>query len=119
MHRSSPVSPSSPSDCARSARRRPYEAPAWVALITEWERDPAQPAAPEWPWPDVAPVDFALPGEGDPVPFPRRLLTQAEAEAAGADLSAGGATGLRFEGPDGKLYVVVLRPALPEEVGAG
>ena len=53
------------------------------------------------------------------MPFPRRLMTPAEAEATGADLSSGGVTGLRFEGADGKLYVVALRPALPEELAAG
>jgi hypothetical protein len=95
-----------------------FEAPAWIAVIAEWERNPGEPAAAAWPWPDATPADFAPPLDGDPIPFARRLLTLAEAEATGADLSAGGATGLRFEGPDGKLYVVVLRPALPEEAAA-
>jgi hypothetical protein len=104
----------------RSVRAElPYEAQAWVAVIAEWERSPGDPAAVAWPWPDAAPADFALPVDEDPVPFPRRLLTQAQAEATGADLSAGGTTGLRFDGPDGKLYIAVLRPALPEEAAAG
>lgn len=106
-------------DRLRSVRAEtPYEARSWIAVIAEWERNPGEPAAAAWPWPDLAPADFAAPGDADPVPFSRRLLTRAEAEATGADLSAGGAVGLRFDDPDGKGYVVALRPALPEEAAA-
>jgi hypothetical protein len=97
----------------------PYDPPAWVAVIAEWERDPAQPAAADWPWPDIPPDAFVQPGDADPVPFPRHLMTREQAEAAGADPSAGGAAGLLFEGPDGRLYVAALRAALPEEVAGG
>jgi hypothetical protein len=90
---------------------------AWIAVLGETGADPAAPAA-AWPWPDLAPSAFAQPAGTDPVPFPKHILTQAQVDAVGAAIGPGGASGFRFAGPDGKTYVVAIRPALPEEAAA-
>lgn len=87
-----------------------------VAILAETGGAPGVPTTP-WPWPDLAPADFAQPAEVDPIPFPKRLLGAGEAEAAGADADA--TTVLNVEGPDGRTYAVVIRPALPDEIAAG
>lgn len=86
-------------------------------MLAETEADPAAPAA-AWPWPGLEPSAFAQPVDTDPVPFPKHILTQAQVDAIGAEIGPGGAGGFRFIGPDGKTYVVAIRPALPEETEA-
>lgn len=93
-----------------------FQAEQSVAILAETEHAPGVATAP-WPWPDLSPGDFVQPAEGDPVPFPRHLLSTAQATAAGSDPSTGAAV-LNLDGPDGRTYVVVIRPALPDETAA-
>jgi len=92
-----------------------YQPPAFVAVLAEVEADPAQPAA-AWPWPDLAPADFAQPGDADPIPFPKRRLGEDELTALDAPVGPAGLAGRRMAGPDGRTYLVALVPALPEVV---
>lgn len=94
-----------------------YEPKAYIAVLSETEADPAAPAS-AWPWPELEPSAFAQPLDTDPVPFPKHILTRAQVDAVGVEIGPGGASGLRFDGPDGKTYVVAIRPALPEETDA-
>jgi hypothetical protein len=87
-----------------------------VAILAETGGAPGVPTT-AWPWPDLSPADFAQPAEADAIPFPKRLLDAGEAEAAGVDPKA--TTLLNVDGPDGRTYALVIRPALPEEIAAG
>jgi hypothetical protein len=94
-----------------------YEPGRTMAVLAETE--PAQGVARlAWPWEDLAPADFPQPVDGDPIPFPAHLLSEAQADAAAVETGGPSAT-LTLDGPDGKAYIVVLRPALPEEIAAG
>ncbi len=90
---------------------------AFVAVLAETEPDPAAPAA-TWPWPDLEPSAFTPPADTDPIPFPKHDLTAEQVAALGVEMGPGGASGFRLQGPDGKTYVVAIRPSLPEEIGA-
>ena len=87
-----------------------YEPERVVAILAETEPGPGVATVP-WPWPALAPADFAQPADDDPLPFPRRLLEPAERDAVGATAGDGP---LSLQGPDGRTYVLVIRPALPE-----
>ena len=95
-----------------------YAPSAWIAILTESEPDAMNPSV-AWPWPDLAPSDFAAPINADPVPFPHHLLTADQVAASGFEVGPGGLSGFRLLGPDGKTYIVAVRPALPEELPAG
>jgi len=94
-----------------------YEPGRTMAILAETEPGQAGARSP-WPWASLDPSDFAQPGDADPLPFPKRLLTEAEAEALPLDTATSGAV-VNVDGPDGRTYQVVLRPALPEEIAAG
>jgi len=94
-----------------------YAPPAYRAILIETEVDPAVPApsSKPWPWPDLAIDDFTV-GDGITGPtFPHRTLTADELAAMDVGDVTGGAQGLYVDGPDGKLYGVVIRPLLAEE----
>ena len=93
-----------------------YAPPASVAVLAQMEPAPGT-ATTAWPWPDTAPQAFVQPPPDDPFGFTTHLLTPDESEAI--DTEPGDAAGpFTFDGPDGKSYVVVVRPALPEEAAA-
>ncbi len=93
-----------------------YVAPASVAVLAPTELASGTATAP-WPWPDTAPQAFVQPPPGDPFGFTSHPLTPAESEAIG--IAPGEAAGpFTYDGPDGKTYVVVVRPAMPEEAAA-
>jgi hypothetical protein len=70
----------------------------------------------EWPWPDLAPIDFKLPADPNVLQLRTRMLTPAEALAIGVDGFANGIVGGVFlRAPDGALYSLALRPLLPDE----
>jgi hypothetical protein len=92
-----------------------YAAPASVAVLAQTEPAPGSGTA-AWPWPETAPAAFVQPPQ-DAFGFATHLLTPDESEAIGTE--PGDAAGpFTFDGPDGKAYVVVVRPALPEEAAA-
>jgi hypothetical protein len=93
-----------------------YAAPASVAILAQTEPAPGTATAP-WPWPDTPPDAFVKPPPDDPFGFTSHLLTAAETEAVGA-VPGGTAGPFTFDAPDGKTYVVVVRPALPDEAAA-
>ena len=93
-----------------------YVAPASVAVLAQTEPAPGT-ATTAWPWPDTEPQAFVPPPPEDQFGFTTHLLTAAESEAIGT--APGEAAGpFTYDGPDSKTYVVVVRPALPEEVAA-
>jgi hypothetical protein len=94
-----------------------YAATASVAILAETQPDPTVPAL-DWPWPGLAPAAFAQPAPNDPFGSTRHQLTDAEASAIGI-ANGDAAPPAHYTGPDGKTYVVVVRPALPDEVAAG
>jgi hypothetical protein len=70
----------------------------------------------EWPWPDLAPSDFALPADPNVLQQRTRVLSPEEAAAVGVDgYESGIQSGLWYRGPDGLVYSFVLRPLLPDE----
>ena len=93
-----------------------YVAPASVAILAETEPAPGSAVA-DWPWPDLAPAAFVAPPPDDPFGFTRHLLTDDEAAAIGI-ANGGAAAPATYRAPNGKTYVVVVRPALPEEAAA-
>ena len=93
-----------------------YAAPASVAVLAQTEPAPGT-ATTAWPWPDTAPQAFVKPPPDDPFGFASHLLSAAESEAIG--IAPGDAAGpFTYDGPDGRTYVVVVRPAMPEESAA-
>lgn len=90
-----------------------YHAEASIAVLAETEAAPGVTPVP-WPWPDLAPSDFAKPPPDDPFGFATHVLTAAQCDAIG--ITPGESAGpLTFAGPDGRTYVVAVRPALPDE----
>jgi hypothetical protein len=70
----------------------------------------------DWPWPDLAPADFARPADPNVLQQGTRTLTDAEVAALGVDGYEGGiSSGVWVTGPDGKVYSVSIRPLLPHE----
>ncbi len=94
-----------------------YASDRTMAVITETSAAPGEVIQP-WPWTDLAPADFPQPPDGAASQFPSRLLTAAQATAADA-LTGGGPVIVSVKGPDGRVYALMLRPALPEELAAG
>lgn len=94
-----------------------YVAPSSLAILAATEAAPGVVAGP-WPWPDVAPAAFDRPAANDPFGFTRHVLTDAQASAVSVQPGTAGGP-LTLKGPDGKTYLVVIRPALPDEAGAG
>jgi len=93
-----------------------YDAPASLAILAETEPAPGSVVA-DWPWPDLAPAAFVAPPPDDPFGFTSHLLTDAEATAIGIE-NGGSADPATYRAANGKTYVVVVRPALPEEAAA-
>ena len=93
-----------------------YTAPASVAVLAPTEPAPGT-ATTAWPWPDTTPQSFVQPPPDDPFGFTTHVLSAAESEAI--ETAPGDTAGpFIFDGPDGKSYVVIVRPALPEEAAA-
>ena len=80
-------------------------------LAGDFAEGPAQP----WPWTEFGPDDFATTGDGTGFGFPTRALTLDEVAALGIDDPAGGVSGIPLAGPDGTVYVLGIRPLLPDE----
>ena len=68
----------------------------------------------DWPWPDLAPDDFAAPPGSTDAGGPQ-VLDQAHAALAGG-MNSGGLSGLWVRGPDGTgAYSVSMRALMPDE----
>ena len=94
-----------------------FVATASVAILAETEAAPGvTPQA--WPWPDQRPAAFVKPAPDDPFGFKKHVLSADEAAAIGVAPGAAGGP-LTLAGPDDRTYLVVLRPALPEETAGG
>ena len=93
-----------------------YTASASLAILAPTDPVPGTVVAP-WPWPALAPAAFATPAPNDPFGSTHHLLTDAEATAVGI-ANGSAAPPATYAGPDGKAYVVVIRPALPDEAAA-
>jgi hypothetical protein len=93
-----------------------YDAEASIAVLAETEAAPGVTPAP-WPWPDLAPSDFTKAPPDDPFGFTSHVLTPAECEVLGI-VPGEAAAPSTVAGPDGKTYLAVVRPALPEEIPA-
>lgn len=81
-----------------------------------WEVGPGAGPANPWPWADLEPSDFVVPGEPNAFGFPTRNLSDAELQALGLGTPTGAVSGLQLAGPDGKIYGFALRPLLPDEI---
>ena len=67
-----------------------------------------------WPWTAFGPADFT-PSGPDGLPVPTRTLTAADVAALHLDGIAGGASSIGLKTTDGKVYLLSLRPLLPDE----
>jgi len=68
-----------------------------------------------WPWPTFGPDAFTpLAGPGG-VGFPSKVLDGSQVALLGIADVEGGVSGIPLAGPDGKVYVLGLRPLLPDE----
>jgi hypothetical protein len=94
-----------------------YASDGTVAILADVEEQPGE-ALEGWPFATLLPRDFPQPADDAAIPLPKRLLSADEsAEARGA--LGDGPSLTRVEGPDGHAYVLLLRPALPDELAAG
>jgi hypothetical protein len=91
-----------------------YAPDRYRGIVTEGV--PGDPAAIAWPWADLAPSAFVMPGDPNAFQLATGVLTVAQVEALGIEPYQGGFLGLTLVGPgDGKLYSLSLRPLLPDE----
>jgi hypothetical protein len=90
-----------------------FEPTGYLASLLEggFAEGPAQP----WPWPAFGPDDFAIDDDGTGFGFPTRAITLEEVAALGVVDPAGGVSGIPLAGPDGTVYVLGIRPLLPDE----
>jgi hypothetical protein len=93
----------------------PYEAPAYRGVILE-QLGVEGIQARAWPWPDLAPADFALPEDPMALQQGTRTLTPEEAAAVGVEGYENGiSSGVYIRDEAGKIYSLVIRPLLPDE----
>lgn len=87
---------------------------AGLYRVTMYEATGAQPTSKpiEWPWDDIAPVEFVSDGDG---PDAIRTMTRDEVSAL-VEVPNGGALGLWATTPEDELVQFAVRPLLPEEV---
>lgn len=90
-----------------------FEPTGYLASLLEggFAEGPAQP----WPWTAFGPDDFAVDGNATGFGFPTRALTLDEVADLGAEDPAGGVSGIPLAAPDGTVYVLGIRPLLPDE----
>jgi hypothetical protein len=95
----------------------PYAAPAFRGVILEQQGiEGAQIQVRDWPWPALAPSDFALPEDPMALPQGSRTLTPDEAAAVGVEGYENGiSSGVYIRDDAGTVYSLVLRPLLPDE----
>lgn len=94
---------------------RPYEADSYRGILVESPGVQGVVVS-EWPWPDLAPADFTLPGDPNVLQQRTRVLTPEEAAATGVKGFENGIQGgVWYRGADDVLYSFVLRPLLPGE----
>jgi len=87
---------------------------AWRVHLLEGAGEPVE--VHPWPWPELTPRDFEAVGDEPTGPAsPPRIMTAAEIAALDPGGLKGGLMGHYIEGPDDKLYSVVVRPLLPGE----
>jgi hypothetical protein len=93
----------------------PYVAPAFRAVILEQQGIEGVQIR-DWPWPDLAPSDFALPEDPMALPQGSRTLTPEEAGGVGVEGYENGiSSGVYIRDDAGKVYSLVIRPLLPDE----
>jgi hypothetical protein len=92
-----------------------YAPAAYRGILFDGDgRDPALPAL-DWPWTAFGPDTFSSPT--DSYAFPTRRLTSDEVAALKLTGLEGGAQGIALRAPDRKVYLLALRPLLPDETG--
>ena len=88
---------------------------AYRGILTEGQPDPSVTVAPRpWPWTSFGPADFT-PSGPDGLPVPTRTLTAADVAALHLEGVEGGASSIALKAADGKVYLLALRPLLPDE----
>ena len=98
-----------------SAAVSDYQPTAYRGILMEGQIDPSSSAAQRpWPWTDLGPADFSPSGPTG-LPVPIRTLTSDDVAALKIDGLEGGATGIALKTEDGKVYLLSLRPLLPDE----
>jgi hypothetical protein len=80
-----------------------------VTLMETFGDPPVEPV--EWPWPDMAPDDFASVGDNQ---FLQAVMSRQDIELL-LEVPSGGHMGQWVEAPDGTLWDVGVRPLLPHE----
>ena len=92
-----------------------YQPEQYRGVLSEGQAQPgATPLA--WPWPTITPADFKEgPSDGSGVGLPHRTLTSSDVNALGIKDAVGGLQNVALTGPDGKTYLLTVRPLLPDE----
>jgi hypothetical protein len=94
---------------------QPYMPARYRAMLLEPQMVGAAGKPIAWPWPEIKPTEFALPGDPESGPFPRRVVTADDVAKLKLTQIEGGLMGIPVTAPDGKVYVLALRPLLPDE----
>ncbi len=79
-----------------------------ATLVSPWWTDDEAPTNAEWPWPDLDSTDFVT-GNAE-------LAKTMDASQAAAVIDQGVANSMTARAPDGEVYVIRIRPLLPDEV---
>jgi hypothetical protein len=88
---------------------------AYRGILAEGQPDPSATVAPRpWPWTSFGPADFR-PSGPDGLAVPTRSLTTADVAALKLEGVEGGASSIALRTANGKVYLLALRPLLPDE----
>jgi hypothetical protein len=68
-----------------------------------------------WPWTTFGPADFAPSADAAGLPTPTRTLTTGDVAALRLEGVEGGAVSIALEATGGAVYLLALRPLLPDE----
>ncbi len=98
-----------------SSRPATYEPAAYRGILSDAASpDPSVQTRP-WPWTGFGPDGFTSSSAPGAMPIPTRTLSAADVEALGITDLEGGADAIALKTAAGKVYLLALRPLLPDE----
>lgn len=93
-----------------------YAPSAYRGILFEGDSGAAA-LARDWPWTAFSPDDFRALDQAGPMATPVRTLSADEVAALGVSGVEGGAQSIGLRTTDGRLFLLSLRPLLPDEKG--
>lgn len=92
-----------------------YEPAAYRGVLSDAVSPDPSVATRPWPWTAFGPDGFTSSSAAGAMPIPTRTLSAADVEDLGIDDLEGGADAITLKTVAGKVYLLALRPLLPDE----